>query len=160
MISKKEFNIKYQVLIGGLLGLLLVTGEPPAAASIPLNDKPHNSTENLSASNIQVYGQVPQPNQLQKSYLVFQKLEDQVIGAYYQPRSEFDCFVGTVDEGELHIDFISQPHQISQEYQVSLPDLYSLSEPSQNERRMLNTCSQEWIALQQSNSLSGALQLD
>lgn len=94
-------------------------------------------------SEIQIYGQVPQPNQIQKGYIVYQRFGDQVIGAAYQPRSEFDCFVGDLKNHRLDIDFLSPQGQTNYAAQIELSDLHNLNTPSADDKRILNTCLQQ-----------------
>src|SRR4028119_2295844 len=64
------------------------------------------------ADGLYLYGETPQPNQLTKAYVVFQRQKGKVVGAIYSPNSEFSCFTGSqtnntldvksVETGELH----------------------------------------------------------
>lgn len=50
---------------------------------------------------IYLYGQSPQPQQVGQEYIVLEVNRGKVIGAFYLPHSEFNCFNGTITAGEL-----------------------------------------------------------
>ena len=50
---------------------------------------------------IYLYGQSPKPQQIGQEYMVFEVREGKVIGAFYLPQSEFSCFNGTLQSGNL-----------------------------------------------------------
>lgn len=111
---------------------------------------------------VYLYGQSPQPNQLGQGYIVFQKRQNQVMGALYMPSSEFSCFQGNVDStGELAMTVTSpgeggledvatantipkldadQP--MTYAYSVALQDYHKLNTVSDNDRQILQMCNQ------------------
>jgi len=50
---------------------------------------------------IYLYGQSPQPQQVGQEYIVIEVNRGKVVGAFYLPHSEFNCFNGTITAGEL-----------------------------------------------------------
>lgn len=50
---------------------------------------------------IYLYGQSPQPQQVGQEYIVLEVNRGKVVGAFYLPHSEFNCFNGTITAGEL-----------------------------------------------------------
>jgi hypothetical protein len=48
-----------------------------------------------------LYGQAPKPNQIGQEYMVFEMRQGKVIGAFYLPQSEFNCFQGSLKSGKL-----------------------------------------------------------
>ncbi len=100
-------------------------------------------SEASSSGKIYVYGQVPRPNALRKGYVVFQKTEDKVVGAYYQPYSEFSCFVGDLENRELDVDFLSFQGDKQSEAQISLSNLHRLQTPGATDQKVINACRQE-----------------
>jgi hypothetical protein len=52
-------------------------------------------------NGIYLYGQAPKPNQIGQEYMVFEMHQDKVIGAFYLPQSEFNCFQGSLKSGKL-----------------------------------------------------------
>ncbi len=111
---------------------------------------------------VYLYGQSPQPNQVGQGYIVFQKRQNQVMGALYMPSSEFSCFQGNIDSrGELAMTVtapgregveevatanippkldIDQP--MTYAYSVALQDYHKLNTVSSGDRRILQMCNQ------------------
>lgn len=50
---------------------------------------------------IYLYGQSPQPQQVGQEYIVLEVNRGKVVGAFYLPHSEFNCFNGTITAGKL-----------------------------------------------------------
>jgi hypothetical protein len=111
---------------------------------------------------VYLYGQSLQPNQLGQGYIVFQKRQNQVMGALYMPSSEFSCFQGNIDSsGELAMTVsapsgggleevatanippkldIDQP--MTYAYSVALQDYHQLNTVSEGDRQILQKCNQ------------------
>lgn len=119
---------------------------------------------------IYLYGQSQQPNQIGQEYMVFEVRQGKVIGAFYLPQSEFNCFQGSQTAGKLDLiiagDAGSTPYsdsiaeaenapqvatagnaqigeqyeQMSSQYSVTLQDYYQLSDVSANDRQLLAAC--------------------
>lgn len=60
-------------------------------------------------NGIYLYGQSPQPQQIGQEYMVFEVNQGKVIGAFYLPRSEFNCFQGTLASGKLALKIANSP---------------------------------------------------
>jgi uncharacterized protein YdbL (DUF1318 family) len=111
---------------------------------------------------VYLYGQSPQPNQLGQGYIVFQKRQNQVMGALYMPSSEFSCFQGNVDStGELamtvtapgaggleevatanRLPKLDADQPMTYAYSVALQDYHKLNTVSDNDRQILQMCNQ------------------
>lgn len=111
---------------------------------------------------VYLYGQSPQPNQLGQGYIVFQKRQNQVMGALYMPSSEFSCFQGNVDSrGELAmtvtapgeggsesvatastIPKLDADQPMTYAYSVALQDYHKLNTVSEGDRQILQMCNQ------------------
>uniref|UniRef100_UPI000A6BE3EE hypothetical protein n=1 Tax=Hassallia byssoidea TaxID=482630 RepID=UPI000A6BE3EE len=111
---------------------------------------------------VYLYGQSPQPNQLGQGYIVFEKRQNQVMGALYMPSSEFSCFQGNVDStGELAmtvtapagggleevatantIPKLDADQPMTYAYSVALQDYHKLNTVSDNDRQILQMCNQ------------------
>ncbi|MUL36508.1 hypothetical protein [Gloeocapsopsis dulcis] len=114
---------------------------------------------------VYLYGRAPQPQQIGQEYMVFELHQGKVIGAFYLPYSEFSCFSGNINSGELALivadapdageDALAQPQQIatasdprleeefsaiSYPYAVALQEYYQLPEVSTSDRQILQTC--------------------
>lgn len=119
---------------------------------------------------IYLYGQSPKPQQVGQEYMVFEVREGKVIGAFYLPQSEFSCFKGTLQSGNLALMVAygpdSNPYedsiavQDSQQvatasnkppieniynatayaYSVALQNYHKIASISGNDQQMLRTC--------------------
>lgn len=58
---------------------------------------------------IYLYGQSPQPQQVGQEYIVIEVNRGKVVGAFYLPHSEFNCFNGTITAGELALLLANGP---------------------------------------------------
>jgi hypothetical protein len=135
--------------------------------SIPTNTKPlaKQSPVNFPEKDgIYLYGQSSVANQLGQGYIVFKKHQGQVIGALYMPSSEFSCFQGTIAKsGELAMTVTSSPGEtgvtqvstnsriprlydedaVTYAHSIALQDYHQLQSVSENDRQILQTCSQD-----------------
>jgi hypothetical protein len=101
----------------------------------------NRSSTNL-ADDIHLYGQVAQPDQVSKGYVVFQNIEGEVVGAVYYPRSEFSCFQGNLDGRTLDVQPIAANSEDADRSTAELLDFYKLP-VSENDRRILSQCKRE-----------------
>lgn len=113
------------------------------------------------ADGIYLYGQSSQPEQLGQEYLVFKIHRGRAIGAFYMPRSEFNCFFGSLDSGYLRLSVVDPYDRSVSPYAIRLQDLspraangpvsgtvglegyYPIQEIGTNDRRILNVCLEE-----------------
>lgn len=58
---------------------------------------------------IYLYGQSPQPQQVGQEYIVIEASKGKVVGAFYLPHSEFNCFNGTITAGKLALLLANGP---------------------------------------------------
>ncbi|MES1021290.1 hypothetical protein ABN584_00125 [Gloeocapsa sp. BRSZ] len=117
---------------------------------------------------VYLYGRAPQPQQLGQEYMVFELHQGKVTGAFYLPYSEFSCFAGNIDSGELALMVANAPsveeesvtpqspqqiaaagnkpqigeevNAISYPYAVALQEYYQLPEVSDSDRQILQAC--------------------
>ncbi|MGB7415175.1 MAG: hypothetical protein WA902_13305 [Thermosynechococcaceae cyanobacterium] len=147
MIFSHSFKL-YQTLLAAAIAVTAGdTAAVRANSSVEASDQYAVSTP-MAKSVVQLYGQVPKANQSQQGYFVFQQDGDQVVGAYYQPRSEFDCFVGNINNNVLDVDILSAFEEERMTEQISLSTLHSLDSPSADDEQILNVCRQQAIELQ------------
>lgn len=71
---------------------------------------------------IYLYGQSPQPQQIGQEYMVFEVREGKVIGAFYLPQSEFSCFNGTLQSGNLALMVAYGPDSNPSEDSIAVQD--------------------------------------
>lgn len=97
-----------------------------------------------------LYGQAPQPNQPQQGYVVFEQFDNMVVGASYYPRSEFQCFIGTLDGQSDVLSGIALTSLQAEQSQlnIDLSTLHELNTLSENDQRMLATCKQSAVKRQ------------
>lgn len=109
-------------------------------------------------NGVYLYGQSQQPFELGSEYLVFEVIEDQVVGGFYMPNSSFDCFYGEVQSGQLNLSIVSSydqeiyPYAIAlasdgavaaedpQAAPLSLVGFHQLDALSELDQEILNTC--------------------
>ncbi len=110
---------------------------------------------------VYLYGQSPKPGQLGQGYIVFEKRQNQIIGALYMPSSEYSCFNGTLNSsgelamtvrgyvGEISPSEIATSHGLPQRsdeepdvygHLVELQDYYQLNSITGSDRQILNSC--------------------
>jgi len=107
---------------------LAVTPSPPPTAS------------NTLANGVYLYGQSAKPNQIQQEYFLFELNDNQVTGAFYMPRSSFDCFRGQLKAGELQLTVINSYDEATYPYAVKLQAYKPVAPISSNDQRILQTC--------------------
>ncbi|MDB9476589.1 hypothetical protein [Dolichospermum circinale] len=99
----------------------------------------------------------------EEGYIVFQKRQNQIIGALYFPQSEFTCFQGSLaksgklammvrtlpgEVGKIEVATTSKIPKINENelttypYSVTLEDYHQLSSVSSNDRKILQICQQ------------------
>lgn len=95
------------------------------------------------ANGIYLYGEDPQPDQIGKGYVVFTHQNGKVVGAFYYPRSEFDCFAGSLSRNLLDVKSVGADDSEVMEVKVNLLDLYPIQKVSSNDQQILSVCKQE-----------------
>ncbi|NCJ06844.1 hypothetical protein GS597_10050 [Synechococcales cyanobacterium C] len=95
-----------------------------------------------------LYGEAQEANQIGKGYIVFRHQGEQVIGAFYYPRSEFSCFVGDLQQKNLQVLALGMGHEEPTEVRIALNQLHAISEIGFEEHRSLAHCHQEVTAHQ------------
>jgi hypothetical protein len=110
------------------------------------------------SDGVYLYGQSAKPEQIGQEYLVFQIKKGKVTGAFYLPRSEFNCFSGTVTAQAMNL-FVKDPYDDSvSPYSIALREIspvasegktprefdlegyHRLNNISDNDRRILKSC--------------------
>ncbi|XGV96900.1 MAG: hypothetical protein ACAF41_29770 [Leptolyngbya sp. BL-A-14] len=106
-----------------------------------------------------LYGQAPKAGQIGATYLVFEVNKGNVTGAFYMPRSSFDCVHGAFQTQQLALTVVNSYEQASYPYTVALqsngtsassaqPEIapvglegyYPIKQLSATDRRILSTC--------------------
>lgn len=103
--------------------------------------QPNADTANgLLPDGIYLYGQSPQPDQVENEYFVFELRRGKVRGAFYLPRSAFYCFYGLLDSTKLDVKVLDSFDGSSSPYSVNLQDYHRIFTVSDNDRRILDLC--------------------
>jgi len=188
--SKRQQSNRFELPLLGVilaLGLGLTTSETKPTFASGLEASTASNHLEVARSNISqpqttaaiktnplkngvhLYGQSSQPEQVGKEYLVFETNGGKVTGAFYMPSSEFSCFYGTVNAGQMNLTVVdpyensTYSHAIalqqnslvaSADQQVSLEDgsdanhpqviglqgYYPVETISDNDQRLLDSC--------------------
>jgi hypothetical protein len=94
-----------------------------------------------------LYGESPQPNQISKKYVVFQRQKGKVVGAVYSPHSEFSCFTGSQTNNTLDVKSVAVGEPKSGAVKINLSKLHQINSISTNEQHILSMCKQATVAL-------------
>lgn len=116
------------------------------------------STAQPLADGIYLYGQSLERDQLNSAYLVFEVTQGQIIGAFYMPRSSFDCVYGTLQSEQLALNVVDSYSRESYPYAVALQGggaiadakgavppvtlegMHRIDNINSNDQRILSTC--------------------
>ncbi|WP_204104802.1 MULTISPECIES: hypothetical protein [Spirulina sp. CCY15215] len=142
--------------------LVALTVATPAIASPEIAHQSAETTRNAPitlAEGIHLYGESVNPNEIGKSYAILEVKAGQITGAFYQPRSSFDCFRGATKEGQLALNITDSytgetfPYAIALENtslvasvgdiptnKPGLEGFYPIEEISDRDRELLQTC--------------------
>ncbi|MGC1307210.1 MAG: hypothetical protein WA885_08280 [Phormidesmis sp.] len=89
--------------------------ESPAAESA---DRP--SSHAVLADGTYLFGQSPEPGVAGSTYAVFSVKNNRTVGAFYQPRSSFDCFSGEISPSQLAVNVVDSYTQTVHPYAVAV----------------------------------------
>ena len=126
---------------------------PPKVAQVA-----QGSTAQPLADGVYLYGQSPKRDQLNSAYLVFEVTQGQVMGAFYMPRSSFDCVYGNLQSDQLALNVVDSYSRESYPYAVALQGggaiadaqgavppvtlegMHRIDNINSNDQRILSTC--------------------
>jgi hypothetical protein len=150
-----------------LTGLLLTLGvaaiglpswsAPTLKAPISLGSVSQAATSQPLADGVYLYGQSSERDQINSAYLVFEVTQGQVIGAFYMPRSSFDCVYGDMQADQLALNVVDSysreayPYAVALESTgsvagqnaaspVTLQGMHRIDNLNDNDQRILSTC--------------------
>lgn len=116
------------------------------------------STAQPLADGVYLYGQSPERDQLNSAYLVFEVTRGEVVGAFYMPRSSFDCVYGTLQTEQLALNVVdsysreAHPYAVALQSQgaianaqgsappVTLEGMHRIDNLNSNDQQILSTC--------------------
>lgn len=130
-----------------------------SAATAPwVADATRIAQQHRLSDGVYLYGQSAEPEVVGQAYMVFEVRDRNLIGAFYMPRSSFDCFYGRVENQELALTIVNTYDRTEYSYAVGIDNapVASSSDPaidivrlegfesiatvSDNDRRILNVC--------------------
>jgi hypothetical protein len=112
------------------------------------------------ADGTYLYGQSQTAEQVGSAYMVFEVKQGKLLGAFYMPRSSFDCFYGSLEADRMALTVVDSYEQSPHPYAValksvtpvamagdetiaapvSLEGFHRLETLSNNDQRILSTC--------------------
>jgi hypothetical protein len=124
-----------------------------------LSKTANRSIANPRVNGVYLYGESSQPNVVGKEYIIFETNRQKTIGAFYLPRSEFNCFYGQFKGADLKVTLINPFTRQRSNFTLALDrnnDLNASNRPvldkpayqllrkvSTNDRRILAACKQQ-----------------
>lgn len=136
------FSQKPQTIVMGLI-LILTLGGFEASGRVFQAQQTSSTTLGWFANGTHLYGETSQPNQIGKGYVVFSHQNGRVVGAFYYPRSEFDCFAGSLKNNMLDVRSVGTDDPEIVAVKVNLSDLHSIPALSKGDQQMLSVCQKE-----------------
>ncbi len=117
LITPKRLWLSWETII---MAMLATSGI--IAIALPISFRPHISVistvtysldtksallaKSFFPDGIYLYGQSPTPEQIGQEYIVFQVWQGQVVGAFYLPQSEFNCFQVKLDATQFTLKML------------------------------------------------------
>ncbi|MCU0566554.1 MAG: hypothetical protein MUF49_08140 [Oculatellaceae cyanobacterium Prado106] len=111
------------------------------------------------ADGVYLYGQSPERDQMGSAYLVIEVTQGDVIGAFYMPRSSFDCVYGNLQAEQLALTVVESYSRQSYPYAIALQStsnvasapggslppmtlegMHRIDNVNSNDQRILATC--------------------
>ncbi|MGV0023619.1 hypothetical protein [Phormidesmis priestleyi] len=155
-------------LVAGLFSMGLpvhaAESQPTITATISAKSTRQVATAPATLPNgVYLYGQSAQPEQVGRAYFVFEVKQGKVLGAFYMPRSSFDCAYGTFEAEQVALTVIDSYEKTRHPYaialqktanvattgnpaltQISLEGFQPLKKLSATDQRILNVCKQNY----------------
>jgi hypothetical protein len=139
------------------LGLAIAGLAAPAIAG----EAPH-PTQPI-ADGVYLYGQSQTPEQIGSAYMVFEVKQGKMVGAFYMPRSSFDCFHGSLEADRAALTVVDSYDKTSNPYDIAystdapvamagdeaiaplgLEGFHRINTVSANDQRLLATCKADY----------------
>ncbi|MEA5510398.1 hypothetical protein VB715_11540 [Crocosphaera sp. UHCC 0190] len=157
-------SISFFLGLGTLNGLPAVAAQKGApnpqnrVAQSPLLAQ--TSSSHLLANGVYLYGRSPHAEEIGQEYMVFRIEKGEIKGAVYLPQSEFSCFSGTLNGGQMNLSIVDPYDGSKYAYSISLQSsspmasnaqvsemnlqgYHRLNKISDNDHRILSTCLKE-----------------
>jgi hypothetical protein len=120
-----------------------------------LADIPNRLSVTPATSGVYLYGESDRPEVIGKEYIIFERIGNKTVGAFYLPRSEFNCFKGQFQGSRLNVTLTDAFDRQQYNFTLNLnpkgltaskspmmgePTYQPLGKISNNDRRILNAC--------------------
>ena len=130
---------------------------PSASVAQSFSQTAKQSERPVLTDGTYLFGQNQTPGQMGVGYVIFSVENNQTVGAFYQPRSSFDCFTGQISPNAMSVNIVDSYDQTVYPYEVAvssdntlvagsgagaytLDGLYRIDEVSAQDYEMLATC--------------------
>jgi hypothetical protein len=160
--SKKVFtsiSLSLGIVLGSFAVASLSETAQSAQAQQPAPTAAQPSVPTQLEDGVYLFGQAAEPDQIGKAYLVFEVKDSRMVGAFYMPRSSFDCVYGNFQPNQLALTVVNSydqstyPYEIavrrnnpvatagnSAEKKLGLEGMHQLTKVSENDERILGVC--------------------
>ena len=150
-LLKSICNSKKLWLVSGSIAILAtVVGDSTTVADVPsrLSGTP-------ATNGVYLYGESDRPETIGKEYIIFERIGNKTVGAFYLPRSEFNCFKGQFQGSRLNVTLTDAFDRQKYNFSLNLdprgltasklpmmgePTYQPLGKISDNDRRILSAC--------------------
>ncbi len=120
-----------------------------------LADIPKKLSGTPATNGVYLYGESDRPEVIGKEYIIFERIGNKTVGAFYLPRSEFNCFKGEFQGSRLNVTLIDAFDRQKYNFSLNLnprgltasklpvmgePTYQPLGKISDNDRRILSAC--------------------
>jgi hypothetical protein len=155
-----SLSLSLGIVFGSLTAAMVSEAAPSTQPQQPVSTttaKP--STPAALENGVYLFGQAAEPDQIGKAYLVFEVKDGRMVGAFYMPRSSFDCVYGSFQPNQLALTVVNSydqstyPYEIairqsnpvatagnSAEKKLGLDGMHQLVQVSENDERILGVC--------------------
>ena len=150
-LLKSIRNSRKSWLVSGIIAILATT----IGASRMVADVPSRLSGTPSTNGVYLYGESDRPEVIGKEYIIFERIGNKTVGAFYLPRSEFNCFKGQFQGSRLNVTLTDAFDRQKYNFSLNLdskgltaskspmmgePTYQPLGKISDNDRRILNAC--------------------
>ena len=142
---------KYWLVSGAIVILATIVGDNITV----LADIPNKINGTPLTTGVYLYGESDRPEVIGKEYIIFERIGNKTVGAFYLPRSEFNCFKGQFQGSRLNVTLTDAFDRQKYNFSLNLnprgltasklpmmgePTYQPLGKISDNDRRILNAC--------------------
>lgn len=91
-----------------------------------------DQTNTILNNGIHFYGKSTNRDQLGSEYLIFEVKNNQLIGLFYMPSSEFNCFYGKVNQDNISLSILDPYDNNIYPYSIALENSSPLASEGEN----------------------------